>query len=325
MNRLPGRALLILVITALAACALALASGSAGMGWVSEEIFWQLRVPRMLAGFGAGAALGLAGALMQLLTRNPLADPYVLGVSGGASVGALTVLALGLSTTEWALAAGAGVGACAATAALFGLAWRWTGAARPLALMQAAPSLVLMGVMIGSAASAVVALLLTLAPDAPLRGMVFWLMGDLNGVSHWVVVWCALLVALALVWPSAHELDWMARGEAWSVTLGVQVARRRRIGLLAASLATAAAVACAGAVGFVGLVVPHALRLMGVRAAPLLLPASALAGGSFLVLADTLARTAWAPLQLPVGIVSAAVGVPSFIALLMHRPSGATA
>jgi len=151
--------------------------------------------------------------------------------------------------------------------------------------------------------------------------MVFWLLGDLNGATHWEIVWIALALALAAVWPSARELDWLARGDAWAATLGVAVGRRRRTVLLAASLATGAAVATAGTIGFVGLVVPHALRRLGVRAAPLLLPASAIAGGAFVVAVDAVARTIVAPLQLPVGVLAAAVGVPTFIAMLLAQPA----
>jgi iron complex transport system permease protein len=174
--------------------------------------------------------------------------------------------------------------------------------------------------MIGSGCSALVALILTLADEGQLRGMVFWLLGDLNGSTHWAAVWLALLLALVLSWPWAHQLDWLARGDAWAATLGVPVARRRRQVLMASALATGGAVATGGAIGFVGLVAPHALRLMGLRQAPWLLPASALAGGSFVVLADAAARTVVAPIQLPVGVIAAAVGVPSFLALLLHRP-----
>jgi len=179
-------------------------------------------------------------------------------------------------------------------------------------------ALLLVGVMIGTACSAFVSMLLVLASEMQLRGMVFWLLGDLNGATQWGVAWFAWLVALALVWPTARQLDWLARGDAWAATLGVPVVRRRRIALAAAALATGAAVATAGAIGFVGLVVPHALRLIGARPAAILLPASALGGGSFVVLADAVARTVVAPVQLPVGVIAAAVGVPSFLFLLLQ-------
>src|SRR5678809_377719 len=144
----------------------------------------------------------------------------------------------------------------------------------------------IVGVMIGSGCSALVSLILSLADQGQLRGMVFWLLGDLNGASHWEIVWIALAVALAVVWPTARQLDWLARGDAWAATLGVPVARRRMVTLFAAAFGTGAAVATAGAIGVVGLVLPHALRLLGVRAAPRLLPASALGGGAFVVLVD---------------------------------------
>jgi iron complex transport system permease protein len=313
------------IAIAVGAVALGLAAGSAGFGYAAPEIVWQIRLPRVLAGFGAGAALALAGALMQLLTRNALADPYVLGVSGGASVGALSAMLLGALATgwsEWAIAAGAATGAFGATLLLLGLSWRVLGRSGISGAQEAPVSLLLIGVMIGAAASAVVTLLLTFAPEAQLRGMVFWLLGDLNGATHWSAVWVAFVITFAATWPWAHQLDWLARGDAWAATLGVPVVRRRRQVLVASALATGGAVATAGAVGFVGLVAPHALRLLGLRRAPFLLPASALAGGSFVVLADTLARTIVAPVQLPVGVVAAAVGVPAFLALLLHGPRG---
>ena len=316
--------LAVLAAVACSSIALALAAGSSGWGFVVPDIVWQIRLPRVLAGFGAGAALALSGALMQLLTRNALADPYVLGVSGGASVGALSAMligALGASTwqAEWAMAAGASLGALAATLLLLALSWRVLAGSGSASVQESPVSLLLIGVMIGSAASALVTLLLTFAPEAQLRGMVFWLLGDLNGATQWSAAWVALAAALAISWPWAHQLDWLARGDAWAATLGVPVARRRRQVLVAAALATGAAVATGGAIGFVGLVAPHALRHLGLRQASRLLPASALAGGSFVVLADAVARTIAAPIQLPVGVICAVIGVPSFLALLLHR------
>jgi iron complex transport system permease protein len=323
--RTARRALLALAGSALVSVLLGLAAGSAGWGWVGPEIVWQIRAPRVLAGFGVGAALALSGALMQLLTRNALADPYVLGVSGGASVGALSAMLLGALggaawIADWGIAGGAALGALGATLLLLLLSWRVFASAGLAAGQEAPVSLLLIGVMIGAACSALVTLLLTLAPEAQLRGMVFWLLGDLNGVTHWAAVWLAFALALAATWPWAHQLDWLARGDAWAATLGVPVQRRRRQVLAASALATGAAVATGGAIGFVGLVAPHALRLAGLRTAPLLLPASALAGGAFVVLADAAARTLVAPLQLPVGVIAAAVGVPSFLALLLRGP-----
>jgi iron complex transport system permease protein len=319
-------ALIVAAGAAVAACALGVLAGSTGLAAASAEIFWQIRVPRVLAGFGTGAALAVSGALMQLLTRNALADPYVLGVAGGASVGALGTMlvaaATGTPLSEWGIALGAAAGAFVAATLLFALMGRRLAAPASAAQGDASTSLLLVGIMIGSGCSAVVSLILTLASDGQLRGMVFWLLGDLNGATQWQIVWLALGVALVLVWPTARQLDWLARGDAWAATLGVPVARRRIVAIVAAAIATGAAVATAGAIGFVGLVVPHALRLVGVRSAPLLLPASALGGGAFVVLVDAAARTVVAPLQLPVGVLAAAVGVPAFIAMLLHRPRG---
>jgi iron complex transport system permease protein len=318
-------ALVLTALVAVGACGLGVLAGSTGIGAASPEIFWQIRVPRVLAGFGAGAALALAGALMQLLTRNALADPYVLGVAGGASVGALGTLLLagsaGGSLSEWRIAGGAAAGAFLAAVLLFALLGRRLAGPTSTAREDSSTALLLVGVMIGSGCSAIVSLILSLADQGQLRGMVFWLLGDLNGAAHWEIVWIALALALAVVWPTARQLDWLARGDAWAATLGVPVARRRMLTLMAAAIATGAAVATAGAIGFVGLVVPHALRLLGVRAAVLLLPASALGGGAFVVLVDAAARTVVAPVQLPVGVLAAAIGVPAFIAMLLHRPA----
>lgn len=326
MTRLaPARPVAALVVLAAAAVLVlggGLLAGSAGWGGIGDAtILWQVRAPRVAAGFATGALLAVAGALLQGLTRNPLSDPHVIGVSGGASVGAMLWLMLG---SEGGAAVGAMLGAALAAGLLLLLSWRVTGRSQPLAAASApggesSATVLLLGVMIGAAAAAVVSVLLTLAPEGRLRGMVFWLLGDLNGVVAWQPAFLALVATLALAWPWSRELDLMARGEAWAATLGVPVARRRRQVLLAAAVATGAAVATAGAVGFVGLVVPHVLRLAGLRAAALLLPASALAGGAFVVVADAVARSAFAPLQLPVGVLSAAVGVPVFVALLLRR------
>jgi len=318
----PVAALSALLLAAVLALGGGLLAGSAGWGAIGDAtILWQVRAPRVAAGFATGALLAVAGALLQGLTRNPLSDPHVIGVSGGASVGAMLWLMLG---SEGGAAVGAMLGAALAAGLLLLLSWRVTGRSQPLSAAaspggESSATVLLLGVMIGAAAAAVVSVLLTLAPEGRLRGMVFWLLGDLNGVVAWQPAFLALIATLALAWPWSRELDLMARGEAWAATLGVPVARRRRQVLLAAAVATGAAVATAGAVGFVGLVVPHVLRLAGLRAAALLLPASALAGGAFVVVADAVARSAFAPLQLPVGVLSAAVGVPVFVALLLKR------
>lgn len=303
----------------LAASLLGLLSGSSGWGVPEYDILWKIRVPRMLAAFGTGAGLALAGAIIQLLTRNPLGDPHVLGVTGGASVGAILSILVVPTASHWTLEIGAMLGASASMTLVFALAWRSLGRGLPLGGQSGTTIVLLVGVMIGVACGAAVSFILAVASDVQLRPIVFWLLGDLNGATSWPPVWTATAVALVLVWPKAAELDWLARGDAWAWTLGVPVARRRRLAMLAACLATGAAVATAGSIGFIGLVAPHAVRLMGLRAARQLLPFSALLGGGFLVLADNVARTVIAPSQLPVGVVSAAVGVPFFLFLMLRR------
>lgn len=307
------------VVFVAAALALGVLSGSSGWGIPAHDILWKIRVPRVLAAFGTGAALALAGAIIQLVTRNPLGDPHVLGVTGGASVGAVLSILFVPTSFRWAIEIGAMLGALASMTLVFGLAWRNLGRGLPFAVQSGTTTVLLVGVMVGTACSAGVSFILALASDVQLRPIVFWLLGDLNGANLWSPVWGAVLAALLLVWPTARELDWLARGDAWAWTLGVPVARRRRLAILAACLATGAAVATAGSIGFVGLVAPHAVRLLGLRSARQLLPFSALWGGGFLVLADTIARTAIAPSQLPVGVVSAAVGVPFFLFLMLRR------
>lgn len=314
-----ARAFTLSAIVVLAVLALGLLSGSSGWGVSSHDILWKIRVPRVLAAFGTGAALALAGAIIQLVTRNPLGDPHVLGVTGGASVGAVLSILLVPAGSMWTLEIGAMLGALASMTLVFTLAWRNLGRGLSLGVQSGTAVVLLVGVMVGTACSAVVSFILALASDLQLRPIVFWLLGDLNGATLWSPVWTVTAVALLLVWPSARQLDWLARGDAWAWTLGVPVARRRRLAILAACLTTGAAVATAGSIGFVGLVAPHAVRLMGLRSARQLLPFSALLGGGFLVLADTVARTVIAPSQLPVGVVSAAVGVPFFLFLMLRR------
>ena len=281
-----------------------------GQAGGAGDIVLQLRLPRALAGFACGGLLALAGALMQVLLRNPLADPYVLGISGGAGVGAMFALLLGLPVIG--IDGLAFAGALAAMFIVFGLAHgdgSWTQT-----------RLLLTGVIVAAGCGALVALMLAIAPDDRLRGMLFWLMGDLaQAGSSWPPL-LALAVALALATPVARELNLLSRGMMQAQALGVAVDRLRYAIYLLASLATAASVTTAGSIGFVGLVVPHLVRLATGNDQRLLLPASVLAGGSLLVLADTLARTIIAPQQLPVGVLTALIGVPVFLFLLSRQP-----
>lgn len=328
------RALLIWLILAAAACAafgIALASGSTHLAppelvralispgnSVAGEIVMRLRLPRALAAFAVGGLLALAGALMQVLLRNPLADPYVLGLSGGAAVGALSAMLAGLGAL--AVNLGASVGALFAIALVFAFARRDFARQQVVGALDASPRLLLIGVIMAAGWGALITLMLTLAPAARLRGMLFWLMGDLNGVDSWAPALLALAGALALSYPVARELNVLLRGEAQAHALGVRVVPLRRAVYLLASVATALAVTTAGAIGFVGLVVPHALRLVLGNDQRMLLPASALAGGTLLLLADTAARSLLAPQQLPVGVITALVGVPAFMFLLTRSP-----
>ena len=317
-----------LAVLASAALALALASGSHAIaplqawtllfapdGSTAAEVVHRLRLPRALAAFGTGALLGLAGAWMQVLLRNPLADPYVLGVSGGAAFGALGALALGLGAAS--MYAGAFAGALATIVVVFALAHRDLSH-RASADTEGAARLLLTGVMLAAGWAALVMLLLVLAPDVQLRGMLFWLAGDLGNVDTVAPPLVALVLLLALAVPQSRHLNALLRGPLVARTLGVNVVQLRRALYLQASLAAAVAVTTAGSIGFVGLVVPHALRLALGNDQRVLVPASALAGGALLLLADTAARTVLAPTQLPVGVVTALLGVPTFLWLLLR-------
>ncbi len=273
---------------------------------ISGEVVRSLRLPRALAGFACGGLLALAGALLQVLLRNPLADPYVLGISGGAGVGALVAILFGFGVAG--INGSAFLGALAAMLVVFGLAHgdgSWTQT-----------RLLLTGVIVASGCGAMVALMLSVAPDHKLRGMLFWLMGDLSQADDPMLVLGVLVAVLLMAMPFARELNLLTRGADMAQTLGVHVDRLRRGVYIVASLATAAAVTQAGSIGFIGLIVPHLVRLAVGNDQRLLLPASALAGGSLLVIADTLARSVIAPQQLPVGVLTALIGVPAFLFLL---------
>ena len=320
----------ILSLSALASLVVAVAAGSTSIPFAdvlgalvsgesssTAEVVRQLRLPRALAAFATGGLLAIAGALMQVLLRNPLADPYVLGVSGGAAVGALGAMTLGLGAML--VSVSAFVGALASVALVFGFAQRDLAQLEAPTAADPSPRLLLTGVILASGWSAIIALLLTIAPEAKLRGMLFWLMGDLAGADNYLPALVALPLIVAFAFPLSRECNVLLRGPVIAYALGVHVARLRVALYALASLATALAVTTAGAVGFIGLVIPHALRIVIGNDQRLLLPASALAGGTLLVIADTAARTVLAPQQLPVGVLTALLGVPTFMLLLMRR------
>ena len=275
---------------------------------VLRDIVLTLRLPRALTAFACGALLALSGALLQTLLRNPLAEPYVLGVSGGASSGALLAL--------W-VSAGASLGAVVATTLVFLLGAR--AFRRQADSAGASVQLLLVGVIVGAGFSAVVAFILSIAPESQLRGMVFWLLGDLNGADRYGLPLAGVAVLLVVSLWLARDLNLMLLGDAQAWSLGVDVRRVRIVVVVMASLAAGLAITVAGSIGFVGLVVPHALRLLLGNDQRVLLPACALGGGAFLVLADTLARTVVAPAQLPVGVLTAFIGVPAFLWLLLRQ------
>lgn len=301
---------------ALLSLALGVACGSTGCSAVAADILWQLRLPRVLAAFAVGALLALSGALMQVLLRNPLADPYVLGVSGGAATGAMIALVF-FPALAWGLQAGALAGALLSLALLLALAGR--AALGTAALGSTAPAgvrLILTGVMIAAAFGALLSMMLVMSPDNALRGVFFWMLGDLENSRYQAFGWAVLLVAVIWSWIVAPQLNVLVHGDAAAFLLGVRVDRLRLMTLLVAGISTAAAVCVAGTIGFIGLVVPHAARLVIGNDQRLLLPACVLAGGAVLVLADLIARTVVAPVQLPVGVITVLAGVPVFLFLL---------
>lgn len=273
---------------------------------LQTQVLQEIRIPRTLAAFTTGGLLALSGVIMQVLLRNPLADPYILGISGGAAVGALSAILLGLSGL-W-MSNAAFFGALLSILLVFGIAnkfGRWS-----------VTRLLLTGVVVSAGWGAVINVLLTTSSTNNVQSMLFWLMGDLSqsrvGLAHLSLLALGLVGGLFV----SRSLNVLIRGELVAASLGIDV-RALRLGLyFSASVLTATAVTIAGSVGFVGLIIPHMLRLMGARDHRLLIPCSVLLGGSFLVIADSLARTIIAPQQLPVGVVTAIIGVPAFIIIL---------
>jgi len=278
-------------------------------------IVLRVRLPRAALAALVGAGLGAAGGAFQGLLRNPLADPYILGVSGGAALGAVAALSLGLGS-PLAVPAAAFLGAMGALGFVYVVARAHQGSPH---------TLILSGVMVGSFCSALLLFLLWTSPSDPMRTAIFWLAGDLSGASPgWLPaagLWAG--VAFLVLWLQAPALDLLTQGEETAADLGLDVGRARLLLLGAAGGLTAAAVALAGLVGFVGLVVPHAVRLVWGPGHRRLLPASALLGAAFLLSADAVARTVLAPAEIPVGVVTALVGAPFFLYLLRQKEGGA--
>jgi iron complex transport system permease protein len=275
---------------------------------LARDVVLELRLPRALAAFAVGGLLALAGALLQVLLRNPLADPYVLGVSGGASVAALAAIMLGLPAVG--VDGFAALGALAACLLVFALA-QGPGGWTPTRLL-------LTGIVVAAGAGSIVSLLLALGDETRLRGMVFWLLGDLSGTQRWPWLLALLAAATGAGIVLGRHLNVLARGVAQAATVGMDVRRLQVALFVGSSVLTGCAVSAAGSIGFVGLVTPHLARLALGSDNRVVLPVAALLGGALLMAADLAARVLIAPRQLPVGALTALVGVPLFL-LLMAR------
>ncbi len=280
----------------------------------TRAIVLQLRVPRAVLAALVGGCLALSGTIFQALLRNPLAEPYILGISGGSAVGAVLVIMSGLGMRyPWLLPIAAFAGALVAMGTVLRIA---IGLGRSLNTRV----LLLAGVVVGAFFNAIILLLLNFADVDAFRTAIFWMMGNMSGATWRSVVMLAayMVPAVAILMTLARSFNLMAVGEETAFYLGTRVARVRMIAYLTTSLLVAASVAVSGVIGFVGLIVPHALRMLWGSDHRMLIPASILAGGTFLLLTDTVARTIVAPAELPTGVVTALAGVPLFVFLLIR-------
>ncbi len=313
-------------VIGLAACLLipacAVMTGQDGFSWPAtatelDRVLLQLRISRILAGFVVGAALSCAGAVLQAVLRNPLADPYVLGVSSGGAVGATLAIALGLQGyTVLALPLAAFVAAVVTLTVVFRLASRH-GA-------TSVHGLILSGVVVSSMLSSVLMVILSFSRNERLHGILWWMLGNLQINDMRVLAGCAVccVVACVAALALARDLNALTLGTEMAHHVGVRTRFVVCCALGAATLAAAAAVALAGLIGFVGLIIPHAVRQMTGSDNRRLIPAAALAGGAFLVLCDTVARSLIAGQEIPVGVITALTGGPFFLVLLRRRREG---
>jgi len=271
-------------------------------------IITDVRLPRVLMAIVVGSALAVAGSAYQALLRNPLADPGILGISSGAALGAITATILtGSLPISRPLAAFVGAVLTIAIVYALGQGRRGSGTER----------LILAGVITNASLSSIVIFLVTSASGARQRNVLSWLIGDLSGESRLLLpVALFVMIGIGAVYVNARSLNLMMIGEEEALTLGVETRRVKIAVYLAASLLTGAAVAVSGAIGFVGLIIPHSVRLVGGSDNRLVIPASALVGGAFLMLADTIARTVVAPRELNIGVITSLVGAPVFVYLL---------
>ncbi len=277
---------------------------------LTNSIVRDLRMPRSLLAFLVGGSLAVTGAVLQALVRNPLAEPYLLGLSGGAGLGAVAAIALNVGGV-WSVPVAATVGSLTAIALVYRMAIVAGGVLDTRVLLFG-------GVVVSAFSTAIMAAILVLAPAAELRNAMLWMLGGFNRAS-WLTVavfGSYSILPLFILYRVRRSLDLVSLGEEPAQYLGVDVERLKRILYLLASVLTAAAVAVAGIIGFVGLVVPHGIRMVWGHKHGALLPGAFLLGGTLLVTADTLARTVVAPIELPVGSVTALIGVPVFVMLV---------
>lgn len=277
-----------------------------------QRIVVELRAPRAALAILVGGGLALAGAVFQALLRNPLAEPYILGISGGAATGAVLALSLGLvASHSWALPAASFTGALLAIV----LVMRVAAAADDRVDVRV---LLLAGVVVGAFFSACISFVLSVSDARTVRSAVLWMMGSLAGADWPTVATVTLYTvpAVVLLAGLARPLNLMAIGEETAGYLGTNVERVKKTAYVVASLLTAAGVAATGVIGFVGLIVPHGVRLVVGSDYRMLLPLSFLAGAVFLILADVVARTILSPTEVPIGVITAFVGVPLFLILL---------
>ncbi|MBZ4320444.1 FecCD family ABC transporter permease [Streptomyces huiliensis] len=331
----PARAALFLLAAAVLAGSLAAAVriGTADVGWAGlarvlgarlgldvtpppplvDSLVWDLRLPRVLMAALVGASLAVCGAVLQAVTRNALADPYLLGVSSGASAGAVTVVVLGVGASALGVTGGALAGALLAFGLLL-LLLRRTG--------LDSTRIVLTGVVVGQLFTALTSLVLMASADADTtRAVTHWLLGSMAPARWDTVAACAVVTPLGLLvaWLCSNALDGLAFGTDTAASLGIGVRRTRLLLLVVTAVLTAVAVATVGAIGFVGLIVPHGVRFLVGPSHRVLLPYAALAGAVFLVWTDAVARVAFAPREIPVGVITALLGVPLFLLVLRRR------
>ena len=288
--------------------------GLKGAGTETERaIILSLRLPRALLAGLVGAGLSVSGAIFQALLRNPLADPYILGVSSGAAVGAIIAILMGLSSLSIGLPLASFIGALLTILIVFNFG-RQDGKIHPNTLLLA-------GVIIGSFLSAIIMFFISISQKEELHTIIFWLMGDFSFSNPQAVymIFPYIFFGFIFLYLRARQLNLILSGEESALQMGVDVERLKLISYLLASLITAASVSVCGLIGFVGLIVPHSVRLIFGPDHRLLLPSAALIGASFLIASDTFARTLLAPIELPVGVITAAFGGPFFIYLLRTR------